>query len=493
MAFCFLVDWYFIKCIISFLYRVACKSFKYRVSHFSIESVKEGKGLSSNTYLTVKALTKYIKRKFDADPHLREVYVKGELSNVKIHTTGHIYFTLKDESSKITAAMFKQHASKLKFKPEDGMQVYIRGDVNVFEMAGNYQLYAQSMEPDGIGGLFVAYNQLKEKLEKEGLFNPRWKQALPKFPQKVGVITATTGAAIRDICTTIQRRYPLAEICIYPALVQGVNAAPDIVRKIQFANELAEADVLIVGRGGGSIEDLWAFNEEIVARAIFESRIPIISAVGHETDTTIADYVADYRAATPTAAAEIAVPNQHELYQQVLTNQTRLHQQISNRLHFERNRLTKLQQSYPLATPERLYRPFTERLLQLDVQLQNTMKYVMIQKKNEQQQLMHRLASQSPKYRLEILKKQLEQQTNQLSRAIQLQLQQNKQVFTNTVRTLEILNPLAIMSKGFTVTYQNDKMVKSVEQLKEADQINVQFVDGLVSAKISTIKKKGEY
>lgn len=448
--------------------------------------------MSSSTYLTVKALTKYIKRKFDADPHLREVYVKGELSNVKIHTTGHIYFTLKDESSKITAAMFKQHASKLKFKPEDGMQVFIRGDVNVFEMAGNYQLYAQSMEPDGIGGLFVAYNQLKEKLEKEGLFNPRWKQPLPKFPQKIGVITATTGAAIRDICTTIQRRYPLAEICIYPALVQGGNAALDIARKIQYANEHSEVDVLIVGRGGGSIEDLWAFNEEIVARAIFESRIPIISAVGHETDTTIADYVADYRAATPTAAAEIAVPNKQELYQQVLTNQSRLHQFITNRIHFERNRLTKLQQSYPLATPERLYRPFTERLVQQDVQLLNAMKYVMMQKKNEHQQLMHRLISQSPKYRLEISKKQLEQQTNQLNRAIQILLQQKKQIFTNTVRTLEILNPLAIMNKGFTVTYQNNKMVKSVEQLKEKDHIDIQFVDGTATAIITSINKKGD-
>lgn len=446
----------------------------------------------TTTYLTVKALTKYLKRKFDADPHLREVYVKGELSNVKIHTTGHIYFTLKDESSRIPAAMFRGAASKLKFKPEDGMQVYIRGDVNVYESQGSYQLYAQDMEPDGVGGLFVAFNQLKEKLEREGLFNPNWKQPIPKFPERIGVITATTGAAIRDICTTITRRYPQAEICIYPALVQGSNAAPDIVGKIQQANREAQVDVLIVGRGGGSIEDLWAFNEEIVARAIFESRIPIISAVGHETDTTIADYVADLRAPTPTAAAEMAVPNRQELYQHILNGQSRLHQYMSGRLHFERSRLTKLQQSYPLATPERLYRPFTERLLQQDVQLQNAVKYYVMQCKNDHQQLNSRLKGFSPEHRIQIASKQLEQQSIQLTRAIQQLLQQRKQQFANTVRTLEILNPLALMSKGFTVTYHEGKVVQSVKQLDEKDKIQIQFVDGQVQAKVTSIQNKEE-
>lgn len=263
--------------------------------------------MTSNSYLSVKALTKYIKRKFDADPHLRDVYVTGELSNVKVHSSGHIYFTLKDDSSRINATMFRSQASKLSFKPEEGMKVFIRGDVNVYEASGAYQLYAQTMEPDGIGGLFVAFNQLKERLQKEGLFNPNFKQPIPQFPKTIGVLTATTGAAIRDICTTITRRYPQAEILIYPTLVQGACAAPNITENIYLANRHGFCDVLIVGRGGGSIEDLWAFNEEIVARAIFESRIPVISAVGHETDTTIADFVADLRAPTPTAAAELAV------------------------------------------------------------------------------------------------------------------------------------------------------------------------------------------
>lgn len=336
--------------------------------------------MTTSSYLTVKALTKYIKRKFDADPHLRDVYVKGELSNVKIHTSGHIYFTLKDDEARITAAMFRAQANKLKFKPEEGMQVFIRGDVNVYESSGIYQLYVQTMEPDGVGGLFVAFNQLKERLQKEGLFNPQFKQPIPKFPNTVGVLTATTGAAIRDICTTITRRYPLSEIIIYPTIVQGAQAAPNIVKNITTANEQMLCDVLIVGRGGGSIEDLWAFNEESVARAIFESRIPIISAVGHETDTTIADFVADLRAPTPTAAAELAVPNQQELYQHILNRKSYLHQIVSSKLNYEKSRLKKLKNAYPLATPERLYRPFTERIVNLDMRLSKSTQLFLMKK-----------------------------------------------------------------------------------------------------------------
>ena len=215
-----------------------------------------------NPYLSVQALTKYVKRKFDADPHLRNVYVKGELSNVKNHPSGHIYFTLKDEQSRIQSAMFRSSAIRLKFRPENGMNVLITGDVSVYEASGQYQLYAQTMEPDGIGALYLAFEQLKEKLEKEGLFNEQWKSPLPLFPNKIGVVTAQTGAAIQDICSTIERRYPLAEINLFPAVVQGPQAAPSIVSAIEQANRHESIDVLIVGRGGGSIEDLWAFNEE---------------------------------------------------------------------------------------------------------------------------------------------------------------------------------------------------------------------------------------
>lgn len=440
--------------------------------------------MTTSSYLTVKALTKYIKRKFDADPHLREVYVKGELSNVKIHSSGHIYFTLKDDAARITAAMFRTQASKLKFKPEEGMQVYIRGEVNVYESSGIYQLYVQTMEPDGVGGLFVAFNQLKERLQKEGFFNPNFKQPIPKFPNTVGVLTATTGAAIRDICTTINRRYPLAEIIIYPTVVQGENAAPNIAKNIQLANKQQLCDVLIVGRGGGSIEDLWAFNEEMVAQAIFESRIPIISAVGHETDTTIADFVADLRAPTPTAAAELAVPNQHELIQRILSNQSRLHQMTSSRVQFERSRLKKLQNAYPLATPERLYRPFTEKIVQLDMQLGRSSQMYLMKKYNALQKLDSTIKSYSPKNEIQYHYKQINQMTELLTRNVQSLLQKKKDHHSSNIRTLEALNPLSIMTRGYSVTYKDQQVVKSVTQLTADEEIDIHFHDGKAQAKI---------
>ncbi len=449
--------------------------------------------MSASSYLTVKALTKYIKRKFDADPHLRDVYVKGELSNVKLHSSGHIYFTLKDDSSRIQATMFRTQAAKLAFKPEEGMQVYIRGDINVYETAGSYQLYAQTMEPDGIGGLFVAFNQLKEALQKEGLFNPNFKQQIPKYPKTIGVLTATTGAAIRDICTTINRRYPQAEIHIYSTLVQGTGAAANIVKNIQLANKHAQCDVLIVGRGGGSIEDLWAFNEEIVARAIFESRIPIISAVGHETDTTIADFVADLRAPTPTAAAELAVPNQHELVQRILASQTSLHQMMTAQLRFERNRLTKYMQSYPLATPERLYRPFTERLAQTELQLQQALQMYVIKKRSEFDRLAATIKVHSPVQTIRLQQQKRIQLQDQLQRAIQQRLQEEKSKLGANIRTLAALNPLSMMEKGFSVTYHDAAIVKQASHLSIGDTVQIQYIDGLVSATVTKIElQEGE-
>ncbi|MGA3599201.1 MULTISPECIES: exodeoxyribonuclease VII large subunit [Lysinibacillus] len=448
--------------------------------------------MTSASYLTVKALTKYIKRKFDADPHLREVYVKGELSNVKIHQSGHIYFTLKDDGARIAATMFKTAATKLAFEPKEGMQVFIRGDVNVYEGYGTYQLYVQEMQPDGIGSLFVAFNQLKEQLQKEGLFKPDWKQPIPRFPEKIGVLTSTTGAAIRDICTTLKRRYPLAEIVIYPTLVQGAQAAPNIVHNIERANIDANCDVLIVGRGGGSIEDLWAFNEENVARAIFGSRIPIISAVGHETDTTIADYVADLRAPTPTAAAEMAVPDQQDLFQRVLTQKSQLHQIVRAQLMAERQRLNKLQQSYPLSMPERLYRPFTEKLAQLESGLQKAMQVDVMKKTAKLQQLHSAVEQHSPKKALTFYQRELETRIQQLTRASTHYVTKQKQQFEATVRTLEALNPLAILTRGFTVAYKDNEMLKSSADVKPHDQLTLSFHDGKVIADVVKILPNNE-
>lgn len=448
--------------------------------------------MTDTPYLTVQALTKYIKRKFDADPYLRNVYVKGELSNVKKHPSGHLYFTLKDEHSRIQAAMFRTYASKMKFQPENGMKVVITGDVNVYEASGAYQLYVQTMQPDGIGALYLAFEQMKERLAKEGLFDERWKQPLPLIPEKVGVVTAQSGAAIQDICSTIERRFPLAEIILFPAIVQGDQAASSIVKAIELAEQYGGIDVLIVGRGGGSIEDLWAFNEESVARAIFSCRIPIISAVGHETDTTIADYVADRRAPTPTAAAELAVPSRNDLIVRILDRKRLIYRSVAHRLQQEQKRLQRTVSSYPLQFPDRLYRPFTEKLIELEGRFIRAGKDVTQIKKNEWITLHTLLTTQSPQHRIQQNDERANRLTERMTRAIMQETAKKQQHFQSTVRMLQALNPLEVMNRGFSIVYQNDTMIKSIDQLKLEQSIQITLQDGRINATIDTIETVGE-
>jgi exodeoxyribonuclease VII large subunit len=443
--------------------------------------------MAGNPHLSVQALTKYIKRKFDADPHLRNVYVKGELSNVKSHPSGHIYFTLKDEKSRIQSAMFRSSAAGLKFRPENGMNVLITGDVTVFETSGNYQLYVQSMQPDGIGALYLAFEQLKERLGKEGLFDARWKRPLPLFPNKIGVVTAQSGAAIQDICSTIERRYPLAEIILFPAVVQGPQAAPSIIKAIEHADNFGSIDVLIVGRGGGSIEDLWAFNEESVARAIFSCRIPIISAVGHETDTTIADFVSDKRAPTPTAAAEMAVPARDELFERLLDRKRAIYSSLSNQIKTERKRLTSLQASYPLQFPERLYRPFTERLIGLEGRLLRSGNDITGYRKSQYQRLNSMLATFSPDQRIREGHRSVSALTERLTRGIQQDVRMRSDRFHASVRMLKALNPLTIMERGYSIVYQNNEVANSVKSLKVGENIQIRLQDGTAEATIQSI------
>ena len=443
--------------------------------------------MTGNPYLSVQALTKYVKRKFDADPHLRNVYVKGELSNVNNHPSGHIYFTLKDQHSRIRSAMFRSSASKLKFKPENGMNVLITGDVSVYEASGSYQLYAQSMEPDGIGSLYLAFEQLKEKLELEGLFKEEWKSPLPIYPNQIGVITAQTGAAIQDICSTIERRYPLAEITLFPATVQGAQAAPSIVQAIEQANRHDSIDVLIVGRGGGSIEDLWAFNEEDVARAIFSSRIPVISAVGHETDTTIADFVSDKRAPTPTAAAELAVPARDELIERILGQKRTLYRAMSYKINNEKKQLTSLQSSYPLQFPERLYRPFTEKLVGLEGRLVRSGQDITKRDQAELVRLTGMLSSHSPMQNVNEQKREVSALTNRLSRTIQHDFQMHAERFSSSVRMLKALNPLDIMERGYSIVYQKGNLVNSVKSLDIGTEVQIQLQDGTVNTTVNSV------
>ena len=311
---------------------------------------------------SVKEITRYIRMKLESDGLLADVWLRGEISNFTHHTSGHMYFTLKDEASRIKCVMFAAHNRRLPFTPRDGTKVIARGSVTVYERDGNYQFYVTQMQPDGIGSLYLAFEQLKRKLEAEGLFDPARKRPLPRFPRTIGVVTSPTGAAIRDILTTLGRRYPQAKVALVPVLVQGEGAAPSIVRAIELLNRLGEADVMIVGRGGGSIEELWAFNEEIVARAIAASRIPVISAVGHETDFTIADFVADLRAPTPTAAAELAVPHVLELKETLEHLKRRMRGALAAAVESRRQRLERIRRSPVLLYPRRYLLAHAERL-----------------------------------------------------------------------------------------------------------------------------------
>ncbi|MFE8702530.1 exodeoxyribonuclease VII large subunit [Cytobacillus sp. FJAT-54145] len=448
--------------------------------------------MKDQRYLSVNALTKYIKRKFDADPHLQDIFVRGEISNFKQHSSGHMYFTLKDEKARILAVMFSSQNRYMKFKPENGMKVLIRGEISVYEPAGQYQIYIKELQPDGIGDLYLAFEQLKEKLEKDGLFSDRNKKRLPKHPNTVGVITSPTGAAVRDIITTIKRRYPIVNILVIPALVQGEQAAPSIVKAIEKANRSNEIDVLIVGRGGGSIEELWAFNEETVAKAIFQSEIPIISAVGHETDFTIADFVADLRAPTPTAAAELAVPNIEELLDKLLTTQTRLIRGMKEKISLNSERLRRIQKSYAFRYPQRLYEQKLEQVDKLSEQLRKGAKKLFELKQEELQQQHKRLVRNHPNDLLVDASLKHQKMEKNLNRAMTAIVSSKQKDFHSMLSTLEALSPLKIMDRGYSLVYSDaGNLVKSIEQVTKDDTVEVKMADGSMKCTVIEIEGKG--
>ena len=437
-------------------------------------------------FLTVGALTKYIKRKFDADPHLHDCLVKGEISNFKQHSSGHMYFTLKDDKARILAVMFSSANRRMKFTPENGMKVLVRGDVTVYEGSGQYQIYVHDMQPDGVGDLYLAFEQLKEKLTKEGLFAVEHKKPIPKFPATVGVVTSPTGAALRDIITTIKRRYPIAKILILPALVQGDQAAPSITDAINQANEKKHGiDVLIVGRGGGSIEELWAFNEEIVARAIYESTIPIISAVGHETDFTIADFVADLRAPTPTGAAELAVPHIDEWIERVLTKQTRIMRAMKEKVNLQSNKLERIEKSYAFRYPRRLYEQKLEQLDRATELLVTNSQKLLAVKMTQLEQLDKRISRNHPDEKIQKAKEEQNKQTKALYRAMSIVLSNKQAEFKSTLSTLQALSPLKIMERGYSLTY-NDKgnLVKSIQHVEVKDHVKITLADGTLNCQV---------
>ena len=439
--------------------------------------------------LTVKALTKYFKLKFDYDKNLQHLLLKGELSNVKRHSRGHLYFTLKDDEAQINAVMFASAASHLEFVPTEGMQVIVKGHITVYEAGGTYSLYVKEMTEDGIGNLYVAYTQLKERLATEGLFDARFKQKIPDYPQAVGVITSPTGAAIRDIISTIKRRFPMVTIYVYPALVQGEQAEASIISCIKQANAMNLVDTLIVGRGGGSIEDLWAFNKEGVARAIFESKIPIISAVGHETDFTIADFVADHRAPTPTGAAELAVPNLPDVLKHLNQLNARLNHNFNLQFKQKKDYLTQLCNHYIMKNPAAL---FEQRLMYVD-QLSEKLNYVLQDQLTRNQTkwwtLHHRLLQLDPKASVDQAKQSLLLQDQTLRQLMLQHLSQSKQDYTVLLTKLELLNPLSILKKGYTVlTNDKDEMVTTVQDISVGQDLLISLDDGKVRASVKEIE-----
>ncbi|MDR0922675.1 MAG: exodeoxyribonuclease VII large subunit [Lactobacillales bacterium] len=443
----------------------------------------------SEEYLTVTALTKYLKAKFERDPYLGRVYLTGEISNFRLRPT-HQYFSLKDENAVISATMFKGAFSKIKFKPEEGMKVLVVGRVSLYERSGQYQLMIEHMEPDGVGALYQALAQLREKLEKEGLFNPNFKQPLPRFPKRIAVLTSPSGAVIRDIITTTRRRYPIAQIVLFPTKVQGEGSADDIVRNIRRVEELGNFDTMIIGRGGGSIEDLWSFNEEKVVRAIFEARTPTISSVGHETDVTLADLVADVRAATPTAAAELAVPVLTDELMNIKQKQIRLENGFKKVLENKMLRFKRLKESYVFMQPERLYEGLSMRLDKTKERLNTAIERTINEQKTRYIQARGQLAEYSPKNRVFQEHQRVTYDTQRLIQGMNEYFNTKQQAFFKTVQALDLLSPLKIMGRGYSYTLKDKEMIKSVNQLKLNETVQVHYTDGFVEAEIKEIRKE---
>lgn len=439
-------------------------------------------------YLTVTAINRYLKDQFDRNEHLRTVFLKGEISNFKGHTTGHLYFSLKDENSKINAVMFSRNASKLLFKPADGMKVLVAGRISVYEQSGSYQIYVEEMQEDGVGNLYIAFEKLKQDLAKEGLFNPEHKKPIPKYPTRIGIVTAPTGAAIRDILSTIRRRYPLCETILFPSLVQGEYAAPDIVRNIKRASRY-QLDVLIVGRGGGSIEDLWAFNEEIVARAIYESEVPIISAVGHEVDFTIADFVADRRAPTPTGAAEMAVPNVVELQKYLHQLEIRLEEAMIKKVRYQKLVLESLKNSFVVKSPMILFDNKKQALDLLHTRLEEGMQSYLGEKRILLEQYEKHYLLKNPRMLYEPKKEMLKHSVDNLARVISTLVDKQKVNLFHNIQKLELVNPLGVLKRGYSIPMQDEKVVRGIKSLKKDSLLQIRLVDGIVDTKIEKVKE----
>lgn len=442
-------------------------------------------------YLSVSALTKYIKYKFDQDPHLQSVLIKGELSNFKKHSSGHLYFNVKDKESVISGMMFKGNASKLGFEPKEGDEVLIEARVSVYERRGNYQIYVNKMQLDGIGNLYQKLELLKKKLKKEGYFDQSNKKLIPKYPKKIAVLTASTGAAIRDIHSTINNRYPLVEQIQISTLVQGTQARQDIIEKIQYADSL-DVDTIIVGRGGGSIEDLWNFNEEDVVKTIFNCQTPIISAVGHETDFTLSDFVADVRAATPTQAAVIATPDQYELLQQIKQYEYTLSRYIKQYIEHQKKQLNHISSYYKFKQPSLFYDQQIQKRDELERQLNHLLNTKVEKSKHHLKLLQQSFNFKNLNQQITQEKQSIYQLHSRLSKIMSNNITNLKTVLKNKLESLNNLSPTNTMLRGYAIVNKDNEVVTSTHKLNENDQISLTMKDGSVDATVKKVRCNDE-
>ena len=441
-------------------------------------------------YLSVTTLTKYLKMKFDKDPYLERVYLTGQVSNFRKRPT-HQYFSLKDDHAVIQATIWSGVYQKLGFDLEEGMKINVIGRVQVYEPSGSYSIIIEKAEPDGVGALAIQFEQLKKKLTEEGLFQERFKQPLPQFSKRIGVVTSRSGAVIRDIITTVSRRFPGVDILLYPTKVQGEGAAEEIARNIARANQRDDLDLLIIGRGGGSIEDLWAFNEEIVVRAIFESRLPVISSVGHETDVTLADFVADRRAATPTAAAELATPvTKLDLLAHLQNQEKRMATAVRNVLSKKQESLKKCSQSVIFRQPERLYDGYLQRLDQLQLRLKQSLRTRISDSNQLVQARTHRLVQLSPVTKIQRYQDRLSQLDRLLRSQMALVYDAKVAEVKRLSEALLMLDTSRIVARGYAIVKKEESVVDSVENLKKKDQVTLLMRDGQVELEVKDVKTK---
>ncbi|MFT8871097.1 MAG: exodeoxyribonuclease VII large subunit [Sporolactobacillus sp.] len=439
----------------------------------------------TDRYLSVTHLTRYIKQKLETDQALQHVWLKGEISNFKRHSRGHLYLTLKDSGARIRAVMFVGAARALSFQPEDGMKVLVEGAISLYEPYGDYQIYIQRMEQDGLGRLHLAYEALKRKLEQKGWFDVARKRPLPAVSREIGIVTSPTGAVIRDLFVTIKRRFPAARVTLFPVLVQGPAAASAISKAIRQANTCKELDLLIVGRGGGSIEDLWAFNEEIVAEAIVHSRLPVISAVGHETDFTIADFVADKRAATPTAAGEFAVADYRELKNQLEQLRARATAALRARVRRQHDRLDRLRHAYAFSYPRQLLLQKEQQLDQLTEACGKAALRGLAQKKERVQLLARLLRRSHPNARIAQIDERLSSVRHRLTQAFFVQFSKRQSTCERLIVHLNALSPLRVMARGYSLAYTDShELIKSVRQVSPGDELQLCLYDGKIDCQI---------